>query len=268
MPLSPLPHPDPRQLGTTHLEVAVCQIRYEHEASVSDIGTGIELHDRLGGRAGDYPRIDAQELRTAVVEVGQGSASLTSDAGATKGWRLRSADGAWTVTLMPDHASLETTGYTTWQDDFRPRLERLLGAVSELVRPAACHRVGLRYVNRLPLPPSGNMRDWAEWIRPELLGPLTHPGLMEGITSVQQQVEIDVGDGIGCLLRHGALKDAREVVAGYLLDLDVFSQVPHRFSAESTATLANDLNSTALALFQLSLTQQYVEKLRTGGDHD
>jgi uncharacterized protein (TIGR04255 family) len=268
MPLS-LPNCDSQPLAVrSHLAVVVCQLRYETNLLASTIETGLDFHRALGGRPGDYPKLESQEMRSAVIDVGPAGVR-SGDGMPLRGWRLRSGDGLWIVSLMPDHASLETTAYTAWADDFRVRLETVLTAVSELLEPSIRERLGLRYINRFPSPPSGQMRDWASWIRPELLGPLTHGDLGQGVTSLQQQVDFDVDPEIGAVLRHGSVKDPdRDVVTGYLLDLDVFSAQPDRFDVATSLTLADRLNETALSLFQVSLTAGYLRHLQTGENVD
>jgi len=256
------PATDPTPLKGSHLAVAVCQVRHESHPDVSNVDFGLEVHEALGGRSGAYARLEPQELHTGLFEFGPGGFS-SSDAGPSRGWRLRTRDGAWTVTLMPDHFSLETTAYTSWADDFRVRLQDALDALDKVVKPRARQRLGLRYINRLPLPESGQMHDWQEQVAPELLGVLNHSLLGPGVRTLQQQIELQVDDEIDCVFRHGTLKDANQLkTTGYLLDYDVFTQEPERFGVEKMLSMADRLNSAALAMFQTSLTPAYLATLR------
>jgi uncharacterized protein (TIGR04255 family) len=165
---------------------------------------------------------------------------------------------------MPNFAALETTAYKTWTDDYRVKLGRLVEAVEKFVDPRAQERLGLRYVNKLPVPASG-ITGWKDQIVPELLGPLASQVLAEGVTSVQQQIEIDLDSGRQSLIRHGVMKDADTLqLEGYLLDIDVFTAQPTRYSVSEILQTADELNQAALSLFQLSLSKAYLLKLRGG----
>jgi uncharacterized protein (TIGR04255 family) len=263
MPLD-LPQANSEQLAVSHLAVVVCQLRYETNLEISTIETGLAIHHRLGGKSGEYPNFEAQELRSAVINFSPAGVQ-SWDSIPTRGWRIRSDDGDWAISLMPDHIAIETSAYTQWANDLRGRLALLIDALVEVVKPSAQQRLGLRYVNRLPVPDSGDIRDWRQWIRPELLGPITHGDLAQGVTSLQQQVELDVGGGIGCLLRHGSLKEPdRPVFQGYLLDLDVYAAGAQLFRKDDVLELADRLNGAALAIFQACLTPEYLTELQEG----
>jgi uncharacterized protein (TIGR04255 family) len=58
------------------------------------------------------------------------------------------ADRHWRVTLSGQFVSLETSRYTS-RSDFIERAARLIDAVTEVYKPVALDRVGVRYVNRI-----------------------------------------------------------------------------------------------------------------------
>src|SRR5215210_1052029 len=240
-----LPSPDQTPLKGTHLEVVVCQLRFEPHPAVSDIEAGLALQQKLGGRQGPYRHLEPQEMRTAVMEftpTGLSNASTEP----SRGWRLRSAAGDWIISLMPDLASIETSTYSTWRGDFRDRLEALLNALNETITPRAQQRLGLRYVNRLPMPENATAADWETRVAPEFLGPLSHPALKDGILSVQQQAEIQIDDRIQCVVRQGMLREPMALKANsYLLDFDLFSAETELFDPSSALALADSLNISA-----------------------
>lgn len=257
-----LPSPDPAPLSGTHLELVVCQLRFESHPSASDIEVGLALQSKLGGRDGSYRHLEPQEMRTAVVELNP-NGLFNTQAPSTRGWRMRSRSGDWAVSLMPDSVSIETTAYTVWEGDFRERLDDIVNAVEDIVAPRAQERLGLRYINRIPSPDAPTEASWADLIAPEFLGPLAHPALREGIISTQQQTEIQVDDRIQCVMRQGLLKDVSGTTANsFLLDFDLFSPEPEIFKPESALELADQLNLAALSMFQLSLNSSYLAHLR------
>jgi uncharacterized protein (TIGR04255 family) len=265
MPLT-LPDVDSTTLARSPLAVVVCQVRYEQNLVVSDGDTGLKIHEALGGREGPYPRIEPQQVMAAQFEFGPSGLSQFGSPGIpSRGWRYRSTDGAWTITVMPDFFSLETTAYTTWATDFRERLNSLLRTVGEFVRPSIEERSGLRYVNRISEAHRSQPVDWIGIVADEFLGPVASPIWSPGIVTYQQQLQLDISDGSRALIRHGLISSQDENIEGYLLDFDISRQEPQRFDPESILSAANGFNRTALTLFQRSLRDGYITKLREGG---
>lgn len=260
-----LPYAESEPLSGSHLEVVVCQIRYEQIPRISDFQVGRAWHEHLGGSSGLYPRLERHEVRTEIFQVGA-DARGSSSADRSDGWSLRARDGEFLLTLMPDHISVETTHYGTWSNNFRQRLHEALEALRAVAAPQTCSRLGLRYVNRLPPPASGLPTDWVEQVEPALLGALSHPILGAGVISQQQQVELQISDEINAVFRHGALKDAGKPTATvYLLDYDVFTQVLTEYSVADALSTADALNDVAFRLFRLSVTDAFLARLRSTG---
>jgi uncharacterized protein (TIGR04255 family) len=174
---------------------------------------------------------------------------------------MESDDGSWVVSLMPDHAALETTAYTTW-DEFQPRLATLIDATAEHVRPTFEQRLGLRYVDRIRELELATAPEWEPFIAPELLGLAGHPQLGQAIKTAQQQILLDVDDGVQCLLRHGLIADEQRGVADYVLDYDVHRVRSRPFDAESIKEAAEVFNRAALQLFQASVRRELMERFR------
>lgn len=260
MPLT-LPSPRRERLSRSPLILAVCQVRYEQIPTVSEAQTMLDMHADLGGRKGDFPIAEPLEAGTVNVQIGAGSVQQAAPV-ALKGWRLRTDDGRWVITLMPDHVSLETTRYTTWEGGFRPRLFTLLDAVGEHIRPAIEVRTGLRYVNRIVEPSVESPRDFRGYIADELLGPVLHSGFGGVVVATQQQIDLDFGQGIRCGMRSGFFLDAdRDNRPTYLLDFDVYRQGAQAFEREDIKGSVDHFNEVALQLFQQSVTERMLAYL-------
>lgn len=255
MPLD-LPAPDKTQLDRSPLALVVCQVRFENVLAVSDSRTMRLVHEALGDRSGPYPR--AEPLSDQGVSIQLGAAGATTAAQPLQtGWRLRSRDGGWSVALMPSHVALETTAYTTWSDDFRPRLAHLIEATAKHIAPETEQRLGLRYINRITAPPVTRPREWQGHIAPELLGVVLHNRLGPGATAAQQQVDLEVDDGTQCSFRHGFFTDpARNQALTYVLDFDVYREGVSAFDPGDIMTTADAFNTVALQLFQQAITPQ------------
>lgn len=260
MPLD-LPEPDDSRLSGSPLELVVCQIRFESRPVVSDGATALAFHQALGGESGQYPVVEQVEGQAVNVTVGPGQVPK-AETTALNGWRMRSEDGAWIVSLMPDHVALETKRYTTWAEDFQPRLGTVIDAAAEHVKPTFEQRLGLRYIDRIRELELTTATEWEPFISREFLGPIAHPALAPAIKAAQQQLLLDVGDGVQCLLRNGPLVDEERGVTDYVLDYDIHRQGSRAFAAESIKAAASEFNRTALQLFQASLTDTLLERLR------
>jgi uncharacterized protein (TIGR04255 family) len=262
MPALELPEPDRSRLARSPLELVVCQVRHERRLVVGEGTTALAVHEALGGAGGPYPAIDEVAGAEFNVVMGVGAGAPNVRETKTSGWRLTSADDAWVITLMPDNFSLETTGYTTWADDFAPRLDALIDAVAEHVRPTFEQRIGLRYVDRITELGLTELAAWQPYLRPELLGLVLHPELGPGVRTYQQQVVIELADGVTAGLRHGPVVEPGREVVDYQLDYDIFRQGGRPFDRDAVRDAAAQFNVYALQLFQASISDALLEELR------
>jgi uncharacterized protein (TIGR04255 family) len=221
----------------------------------------LEIHMALGGSAGRYPRSEQATEQATNIQVAPGLLPTATQT-QRKGWRLRSSDGAWTISLMPEFFSLETTAYTTWSEDFHPRLAELLDAVTRSVDPATQQRIGLRYVDRIVDPAVRAPQEWEGYIAPEFLGPLLHPRIGPAALATQQQIDIEVGDEVRSSIRHGYFADpTRANALTYLLDFDVYRETISAFDPEDIVGVLDAFNLLSLQLFQQAVTMRLLEHL-------
>lgn len=260
MPLT-LPEPITDRLLNSPLRLVVCQVRFEEIPSAADPRVGLAIYESLGGRSGAYPVFG--EFHGEQVDVTRAPGSpIAIQQTPLNGWRLVSEDGNWTVVLQPSGVTLETKSYTTWSEDFEVRLKAILEAVAVALKPVLQIRLGLRYIDVITRPGIASPEDWRGWISESLLGPILHPEFGPGVQSLQQQVDIDAGDGTKCTLRHGTVLDATNNGPAYLLDWDVHTETTKAFDAsEAIGTLAC-FNRLALQLFQQAITPDMFGELR------
>jgi uncharacterized protein (TIGR04255 family) len=255
MPIS-LPEPDRTQLAHSPLQLVVCQVRFEETLAVSDPKLILAIHQRLGGRAGHYKRIESVKGTRIELQVGPGGATFPPAEATQSGWRLVS-DDAWTVSVMPDHVALETSKYTTWGGDFRPRLVELVDAATAEIKPATEQRLGLRYIDRITRPLVVEAAEWEPYVAPEFLGPILHPSLGPAVKTAQQQIILEFDGGVRCLLRNGFLADPNaDGRLTYVLDFDVFRAELQPFDPEGIKETADRFNHLSLQLFQQATTPE------------
>lgn len=265
MPLN-LPAPDKTQLARSPLALVVCQVRFEDILAVSEGKTVLALYDALGGRQGFYrkpERLYGQGLNIQLSPVGPATSTRPPE----QGWRFTSHDGRWVVSLMPGYLTLETSAYSTWDQEFRPRLANLIEATAKHVEPDTEQRLGLRYLDRLVEPAVTSPQGWNGYITPELLGAILHERIGSGVTAAEQQIVLDVDDDTKCGLRHGFFADpARDQALTYVLDFDVYREGVRAFDPTDILATADQFNTVALQLFQEAVTPELRRLLKEPKD--
>ena len=262
-----LPPPDRTSLRASPLVLTVCQVRFEQTLAVADARVALGVQSSLGGPGGLYPRIDpvrGPSVQFSVTSEGAGESRALPSVG---GWRLQSDDGAWIASIMPDFVALETTRYTTWDEDFAPRMSDLLDAVQNVVSPALEERLGLRYVDRLGGLEIREPQDWTRYLDPALLGVLLQETLGPAAVTTQQQIDLVLDNDVRCILRHGHPADTDDDgLQTYVLDYDVYRQSARAFDVNGINKALSMFSDAALQLFHANLNPKYLDFLRDGSE--
>lgn len=257
------PEPDPRLLARPPLELVICEIRTISDMPVA-LGSqeGLALKDAANAAGFLAERLEpAQQVVQVQLVAGDQPSPVMEPRNA--GWQLVSVDGSSVATFLPGSASIQTTQYKSWEDTFRPMLTAMLTAFDTVVHPRIRQRIGLRYVDRLVDPTSSKPSDWRERVTDTLLGPIADPLFSDYVLSSQQQVELKIDENRNALIRHGPFSDgALHGAISYILDIDVFDTSTTAFGLANTLTISDELNKTALSLFQSALSTSYLTELR------
>ncbi|MBC6450686.1 TIGR04255 family protein [Actinokineospora xionganensis] len=245
------------------LQLVVCQVRHERNLAVADVTKALAIREALG----DYKLEEARQQQIEFLASPEGVSPLSTPL-EQHGWRLRSRDvTGWTVSLRPESFALESSGYTSWTD-FRDRLEPLVRAVHEHLKPAAELRLGLRYIDRIKLPDIARPLDWQGYIDDRLLGPLLNTQLGASIRGQQQAVQLQGPNGSQVLLRHGVEADDSGGWP-YVLDTDCSRGDSRAFDADDVLEGAHSLHRLALQIFQTAVTPALIKRLIEGeAEHD
>ena len=259
MPTLQLPQPSTEPLANSPLELVVCQVRHENNLAVSAPKTYLEVKGQLGE---SYPLVDQISSPTVNISASE-SGEISSKTNAEVGWRLRSADSYYAVTLTPKAFSLETRAYSSW-DEFYKRLCTLVEAVNNVYHPDMEERLGLRFIDRIVVAEVDSLSKWQGWIKDSLLGPVVDTSLGSAIHNVQQVIEFDAEDDLQVILRHGSMRPAISPKQPwqYLLDYDCFRSKGLQFSVDSVCVGAEQLHTLSLAVFQASITSKLYNLLR------
>jgi uncharacterized protein (TIGR04255 family) len=263
-PLGGLPLADVSMLAKAPVEVAVIEVRFTAavaEISPTDAAT---LRDALAeGTGRSYPAIQPALQQQVQIDLGvQGTSHVSQQ---SKGWQIAAANGASTVTLMPDVVIMQVGEYERWKTSMKTPLSILLESLERLVEPSLVHRIGLRYIDRFRDEACKSVADWQGKIDAALLGPVLNKAFGDMVRGAQQQIEISLDEQHGALLRHGPVFDEASKSVQYLLDTDVFRNSTFEFSASEVVSAAERLNRTALSLFHAAITDDYLHHLQGEG---
>lgn len=250
-----LPTPHPVVFERSPLSLVVCQLRFENLGEVERHFD--ELREKFAER---YPL--SQRLQSSEVQVGPGGANAVT----TNGLRFASVASDWTLTLMPEFCSVETTAYTDW-GDFETRLREALTTLIETVRPRVETRLGLRYVNQLQVDAVKKASDWTKFLHPAVVCALSEDApLSQAALTVHQMLQLDLGDDARLNFRHGLpgealLGDNNPLM--YLLDFDCYRQreAAQVLDLDDVLAQADRFNTAITSLFQWCLLKSLWEEL-------
>ncbi len=250
--------PKDEKLPKSPLRIVVLNLRYTPTPRAASLEAGVELQRRLGGR--EAWRMEPLKTQTFQLAGGMGFQSMPTMEVQNAGWRLSSEDESSVATLSPESAGIETTKYGSWTE-FWGRMEILLECLIGLVKPEAELRLGLRYVNRIDDPRVSAPEEWEKWIEPAVLGVVRHPIGRSAIAS-QQQLNLNVGDGIKATVGHGFFRDGDRLI--YLIDFDTYREGTRPFDLAEVRNSAGHLHTVCLQLFQNMITAEMYDYLRGG----
>jgi uncharacterized protein (TIGR04255 family) len=183
------------------------------------------------------------------------------------------------VTLARDGLTLETTDYPGWAT-FGALLAEVIGQLAATSRPDGVIRVGLRYIDEIRLPEApATSRDWAGWIDPRLLSPLT---LLDDEEPSTANVTLQYGEPPGYVTvfrasplsggwtvnPDGPLRQPISLPGGpyFLLDTDASWADPSRrvppFESDAVTTVFEELHARCHDLFEASITSDLRDLLR------
>lgn len=256
IPLS-LPEPRDETLEHSPLRLVVCQVRHDRIAAVADASRALKIHREIED---DFPSVEQTIEETLNVAGGPGGLA-TKHAEPQLGWRFRSSDENWTVTLGHSHFAIETKEYGRW-DGFREYLATLVQAVADVLTPSIEQRLGLRMVDQVTHPDVTTAEDFKGKIKDELLGPLGSGVLASSVRSTQGLIEIHGPDDITVNLRHGLQPTDKSM--SYLLDHDAFRQVGRPFDVGGILDASDRLHRLAKQVFEAVITDDLYDYLRGG----
>lgn len=250
-----LPEPDRSTLSAAPLELVVLQVKFERKADMSP-QVALALKSEMGDDV--YPHLEQAISSEVIFQMSPSGAATTENR--AEGWRFMSQHRKWVVSVFPDWASLECTGYTDW-DEFRERSNVLLQTVESLLSPQLVHRVGLRYIDRIILRDTAKPADWDGLIADEVLGFAASHELGQYLTTVKTEQVVAMDDVTGVVRTSCGPDNQGPTRHSIVIDTDCFEQSAFGYNLAALALKVEKLHDRALQLFQLVTSTQLRARL-------
>jgi len=178
-----------------------------------------------------------------------------------RSYRFSSGDGAWSIVVSPNSLTLEAIAdrYTSY-DAFRERFARVWSVALRHLRPTRRLQQGLRYIDHIERDLS--VREWTEWIRPELVGFVGDEALSDWVKQALTDIRFELSEGT-LAFKHGIVPSGPEAKWGYLLDFDYFEQ-KEDLDVGVDAVLAkfDAFHDELYAFFRWCVTEKALEEFR------
>lgn len=256
VPLGGLPPATHDLLRNAPLQVAVAEIRWARTVLELDEDRGLELRAAAAAHGLHLARVEPVRQQQVRIDMTPEGLVPTLDAHYA-GIRLTAADASVSVTVSQDSLVVQCNAYRRYQDSLAPQIAAAAAAVRDVIGPHLVQRVGLRYVNQLIDAAAVDPQSWRGRVAASFLGPLLHSELGPRVVVAQQQVEMQLDETSGAIVRHGPFKDAAGDTYAYLLDIDVFDNRSDRFDVDALALVTRALNRSAASLFQQIVSAEW-----------
>jgi uncharacterized protein (TIGR04255 family) len=245
-------------LGQSPLKVVLFQVRFP--SPITRLQQAIASGEIAQALSAHYPFADRQAVLEFVIQPGHLPSAQKS---ANSVMALADASQSWTLNIGEDSLSLTTTAYVN-RDDLLERASVIFETLSQVARPPAVSRVGLRYVNRIEdinvvQKLCGN-EGLAEPIRHQQQFSLANAGILSSTSEVQyawnptQKLQA----------RWGILPPGQSVAnpldplpdKSWLLDIDSFDEARYEFTPGIVVERLKALSERAYRYFRWFFTPE------------
>lgn len=178
-------------------------------------------------------------------------------------WRFIDTEDNWRVSLAPDFMALETKAYSS-RSDFLARLENLLTALNEHIKPKTIERFGIRYIDRLVGLAS---KDVSKLVRPEISG-IVAASFGTHLKQTINESLFDVPGGEDRMIARWGLvpegatfdPDAIEPIPepSWILDLDMSLSKQRDFSVAILVDEAQRFTERIYTFFRWAVTEEFL----------
>lgn len=274
VPVEELRYPRREVYPNAPLAVVAAEIRIAYEPRLRDV----VLRDAFAAIVRKrLPVLKEENAPTPPPQPGE----APSQESAAPQIRAMDLDATVSISLNPNAILFEATKY----DKFEEFLELIsfgLKALQEVVPEVWATRVGLRYIDELRIPDIGtDIKNWAKWINPELLGSLNPLPEVGGVMASGATI-FDLGGNSTVIFRWGSYygdtlvqqtmplnRPKFEPGTMFILDIDAFTSIDTKTEFDSDQLLAEfgRLHKPSGTIFSWAITD-HTRTVFRGGDHE
>ena len=237
-------------LEDSPLKLVICQLRFPRQIGLSEA----DLKPVQRALAERYPTVEVGR----VAELQFGPAGIAPTGEPEPVFHFRSDDRAWTVSVLRESLSLETVAYVDFAEFIR-RWAEAAEAITSALELTHQERIGLRYVNELPVGTTPEPQDLGKLLRPELIGVVGAHSRTQRLLGSMQELRFGQDDGV-CALRHGLVE--RNGTSVYVLDIDCFDETHGDLDLENQVRELAAFNHTAYELFSWAVNPEHFKSFK------
>lgn len=234
-----VPRVEPVEFERNFIKTVVCELRFP---TLLELETQKPVNFQKALRK-EYPLYEAK--LNVSVELGGTTTSAHNHV-------MHSKDRGWAVSLRPSALGLETSRYTNFEE-FEKRLKAVLNAARPFIDSNFFTRVGLRYVNAVPIE-QGKVEGW---VNSALVKPLTD-GVFGTVDQALHEIRGRTATG-KYSFRHG-IPPRTQGPGEYLLDFDLYEE---GVEDSRVLDLVKGLHVEAFAFFSWALGEKALKQLGT-----
>ena len=222
------------------IDIAVCELRFPTLLKLES-DPPVKLQTNLRKK---YPHY----------EVGNKVDLINKNAPQTRYYQFVSKSQSWKISLTSSSISLETVAYKNFAD-FNQRLTELLNEIRTFIDSDFFTRIGLRYVNSVPVN-NGNLGDW---VNPELVS-IVEGGSLGKLNKFGSEIRGNTNSG-NYTFRHGIKSIGEISIKEYLLDFDYYRE---NVEYNEVNSLIDQFNKINFSFFHWCLGPKTIGKLGMG----
>ena len=159
------------------------------------------------------------------------------------------------------HLSLLVSDYRHFKD-YKDALMAALEPVIKIFQLSSLERVGLRYINRIPIPVRPGELHYQDYVHAPIDPSVFLPHQLSGFLT---EVSVDLDGKKKLTIRNGLLpRRAEQSTLTYLLDLDCSSSESVSASGRELGSLLNEYHEVIEGEFQRAMTDRYWNYMTNG----